>query len=91
MSTIITDEAQLRRLISDAIQSAISDRRSVPSAPLAVDVERAAALLSLSRGGLYKLINNGEIPTIRIGKSRRVTTAALQAYVERLQASSGSA
>ena len=43
----------------------------------------AAELLGLSKGMVVKLATNGELPTIKLGRSRRVTAGALQAYVQR--------
>jgi excisionase family DNA binding protein len=42
--------------------------------------------LSIKRSTMYTKIKSGEIETVTIGRSRRVPAAALQAYVERLQA-----
>ncbi len=41
----------------------------------------AAGLLGLCRSKVYKLIASGAIPSITIGKSRRVPLEALRAWV----------
>jgi excisionase family DNA binding protein len=44
-----------------------------------------AARLDLHRSQVYKLIKEGTLPHIRIGKSVRVPAAALEAYLRRLE------
>lgn len=48
----------------------------------------AAAALSISRAGLYNLLKSGELPSIKIGASRRIRTEDLAGYLDRLSASS---
>lgn len=50
-------------------------------AKMAYTVEEANTLLSLSRAHIYRLIDHGEIETIKIGKSRRVTSRQLDAFL----------
>jgi excisionase family DNA binding protein len=45
---------------------------------LTVTVDQCAALLGLSRNGAYNAIREGEIPSIRIGRSIRVPSAQLR-------------
>ena len=49
---------------------------------MAYTVEEAAGLLSLSRASLYRLIDLGEIGTIRVGRCRRLTARQLDAFLE---------
>ncbi|HEY3447471.1 MAG TPA: helix-turn-helix domain-containing protein [Myxococcales bacterium] len=53
---------------------------------LAVDglatLRESGAFLSLSRSGLYKLLRSGELPSVKVGKARRIPRAALAAFVE---------
>jgi excisionase family DNA binding protein len=44
-----------------------------------------AARLDLHRSQVYKLIKDGTLPHIRIGKSVRVPAASLEAYLRRLE------
>jgi len=46
-------------------------------------VEDAAAALALSRAKTFELIARGEIETVKIGRSRRVTRRALEQFIER--------
>jgi excisionase family DNA binding protein len=59
--------------------------RPMPARVL-LTVEEAAEQLGIGRTLLYKLIARGEIESIRIGRLRRVPTAAIQDYARRLSA-----
>jgi len=56
---------------------------------LAYTVEEATALLSLSRAQIYRLIDLNEIGTVKIGKSRRITSRQLDDFVLRLEQRGG--
>ncbi|MBI4506294.1 MAG: helix-turn-helix domain-containing protein [Chloroflexi bacterium] len=51
--------------------------------PGLLKVEDAAKFLSLGRSKTYELIQQGILPVVRVGRSVRVPTAALRAWVER--------
>lgn len=57
------------------------------AAPLLLTPEAAARSLSLSRARLYELLATGEIPSLKIGRSRRIRADVLAQYVDRLSAS----
>jgi excisionase family DNA binding protein len=42
-------------------------------------------MLSLSRAHVYREIARGALASVQIGRSRRVSRAALEAYVDRLE------
>lgn len=44
----------------------------------AITIEKAAAVLSISRAHAYKCVGTGEIPTIRLGGKRVVPVSALR-------------
>jgi excisionase family DNA binding protein len=46
-------------------------------------IPEAVEVLAIGRSRFYELMNSGEIQTIRIGKSVRVTADALRQYVEK--------
>lgn len=54
--------------------------------PLLLKPDEAARVLGISRSRYYELIAAGEIKTVKIGASRRVTPEALAEYVARLEA-----
>lgn len=51
---------------------------------LLVTPEAAAHRLSIGRSKVYELIRTGELPSIKIGGCRRITTEALEAFVKRI-------
>jgi excisionase family DNA binding protein len=61
--------------------------------PLLYKPEQAAAALGVGRSTVFELIADGSLPSVKIGRSRRVPRTALEAYVARLTgaASHGSA
>ena len=52
---------------------------------LAVTVDEAAHLLSLNRTKIFAMIMRGELPSFKVGKSRRITVAALHDYLRKVQ------
>lgn len=62
-------------------------RRQPPGPLTALQGRREAAdLLGISRSSLYVLLARGDVASIYIGASRRITTAALDGFVARLEA-----
>lgn len=57
-------------------------RQSAPE-PLLLKVEQAAGLIGVGRSQMYKLIADGSLPSVAIGRARRVPLAALRAWVDR--------
>jgi len=51
----------------------------------AYTVEEAAEKLSLSRAHVYRLLDLGELGSISIGRSRRITANQLQAFLTALE------
>jgi hypothetical protein len=51
--------------------------------PLAVSPKKASALLDVGLTQLYQLLGSREIESFRVGKSRKVLVASLNAYVAR--------
>jgi excisionase family DNA binding protein len=47
--------------------------------------EEVAGLLSISRAYVYELIESGELPSVQIGRSRRIAAQDLHQFVERLR------
>lgn len=46
--------------------------------------QEAARRLSLGKTRLYELLGTGAIPSVRVGKLRRIPTRALREYVDQL-------
>ena len=53
------------------------------TSPILVSIAGAAELLSLSRSTIYELIWRGELSPIHIGRSVRLPTEQLEAFVNR--------
>jgi len=59
-------------------------------APVLLTVEEAARLLGIGRTHMFALIRTGEIESVRIGRLRRIRTAALHDFANRLAAAQNS-
>ena len=51
---------------------------------LLVTVAEAAELLSIGRSNTYRLINEGQLASVKIGARRLVPRASLEAFVQEL-------
>src|ERR1044071_1008458 len=47
--------------------------------------EQAAAELQIARRRIFEMIADGTLPSVKIGKSRRISRAALEEYVQGLE------
>lgn len=56
------------------------------AAQLLYTAEEAGHVLSLSRASVFKLIASGDLESVKIGRSRRVTRSGLERFVEHLSA-----
>ena len=45
----------------------------------------AADLLGVSRSTIYDLLNSGDLESVHIGRARRIPSASLHAFVNRLR------
>jgi excisionase family DNA binding protein len=52
---------------------------------IAYNVPHAAKILDLSERQMWTKVRNGEIASFKMGASRRITRAALLAYIDSLQ------
>lgn len=51
--------------------------------PICVRVNDAARMIGVGRTKLYELIAAGEVETVKLGKSTRITTASLHDLIKR--------
>lgn len=65
------------------MKSVASSTEAAPRLLLNLD-EVAASLGGLSRAHLYRLITSGQLTSVKCGRRRLVSVAALDAYVKRL-------
>ena len=56
---------------------------------LLLSVREAADTLSVSRSRLYEMLAAEELPSVQVGRLRRIALADLLAYVERLREEAG--
>lgn len=49
-----------------------------------ITVEAAAELLSIGRTTMFALIKAGHIPTVRVGRLRRIRASAIRDYIDQL-------
>jgi excisionase family DNA binding protein len=62
---------------------------ATPLEPALVKIERACRYLDVGRTKIYRLIHEGKLDCVRIGKSARITTESLKKFVESLPSSPG--
>jgi excisionase family DNA binding protein len=60
---------------------------TVATQPLAFTIPDAVAYSGLSRSRLYSLIQNGELPSLRVGGRRMIRRDALDAFFAKLSKS----
>lgn len=53
---------------------------------LLLTVVEGAQRLSIGRSRMFELISSGEVKSVKVGRSRRIPTAALDEYVAKLLA-----
>ena len=74
----------MRSVIADAAPNA-APRRDIaefPPSQQLLNTTEAGNYLSISRTKVYELINSGALESITIGRSRRVSVAQLQRFLE---------
>lgn len=54
-------------------------------APLAYSPAEAAQLLGISRAKLYQLLDDGTVPSLKLGRRRLIRAEALSQMLERLE------
>jgi len=72
--------------VSDAYTMIINDdlaaRRDVPIPKLLLTVPEAGRALAISRSKMYDLLNSGDLPSVHIGRSRRVRVSDIEDFVK---------
>ncbi|GAA1146934.1 hypothetical protein GCM10009630_51700 [Kribbella jejuensis] len=57
----------------------------MPELQILMTVEEAAKALSVGRTQMFKLIADGAVSSVRIGRSRRVSVDAIREYAKKLE------
>jgi excisionase family DNA binding protein len=61
-----------------------SPRRREPATKLLLTVAEAAARLGIGRTFMYELLRTGEVPSVRVGRLRRIRVVDLETYAAAL-------
>jgi excisionase family DNA binding protein len=72
-------------------QDAAGNRGPEGPARLLLTVEEAADRIGICRSNMFKLIRQGDVKSVKVGRLRRVTPAALEDFVRQLSAPANSA
>jgi excisionase family DNA binding protein len=76
--------------VRDEVRKVLGEaQRPEASGPLLVTVAQAAEALALGQTEVYRLLQSGELASVKVGRARRVVAASLQQYVQRLEAEQG--
>lgn len=79
-------EAAIRELAA-AIRDEVAGAADPTPAPARLlDVDEAAAILAIGRTALYGLIDSGRLTSLKVGRRRLISTAAIAAYIADQQA-----
>jgi len=64
----------------------VTDLEATPTVgPLLVTVEEAAHLLRVGRTLVYEQVRRGALPSVRVGRCRRIALVDLERFVEHLR------
>jgi excisionase family DNA binding protein len=64
----------------------VQDSQQAPAVePLLITMEEAARRLSVGRTLIYQQVRRGNLPSIRVGRCRRIALVDLERYVEQLR------
>jgi excisionase family DNA binding protein len=79
------------RRLNYRVQNMAGNAGSERSPRLLLTVEEAADCIGICRSNMFKLIRRGDVKSVKVGRLRRVSPAALEDYVRRLSAPADSA
>ena len=63
------------------INQDLARQREIPFQKLLLTVPEAGRALAISRSKMYDLLNSGDLPSVHIGRSRRVRICDVEAFV----------
>ena len=76
------EDADFMTLVQRARRRAqLEDAVTIPRDPIAVRIPEAVAMIGVGRSKLYELIKNGQIETVKVGRSTLVVVASLRAFI----------
>jgi excisionase family DNA binding protein len=62
-----------------------------PPPRLLLTIEEAADRIGICRSNMFKLIREGDVKSVKVGRLRRITPAALEDFIRRLDSPADSA
>ncbi|TCI50321.1 DNA-binding protein [Exiguobacterium sp. SH1S21] len=78
---MIINEAELKRLIRDAVYEALTNYKVEPESYLSID--EVSELLGLGRSTVIRLIREKGLPILRIGALIRIRRSSLEEWLEK--------
>ena len=79
------------RQLNSQVQDMAGNSGPQGSPRLLLTVEEAADRIGICRSNMFKLIRQGDVKSVKVGRLRRVTPAALEDYVRQLSTPADSA
>jgi len=73
---------QLDETYSMILNDDLDRKRDVPVQKLLLTVPEAGRALAISRSKMYDLLNSGDLPSVHIGRSRRVRVSDIEEFVK---------
>jgi excisionase family DNA binding protein len=70
--------------LTNQLQESTGHPESERMPRLLLTVEEAADRIGICRANMFKLIRHGDVESVKVGRLRRVTPAALEDFVRRL-------
>jgi excisionase family DNA binding protein len=61
----------------------VAEPEALPEPPLLLTVPQTAALLAMSEAQVYRLLSDGDLPSLKIGRLRRVRRDWLLHWLDR--------
>jgi excisionase family DNA binding protein len=86
----MTGEFAMDQLSFQALETAGVPESERPQR-LLLTVEEAADRIGICRSNMFKLIRQGEVKSVKVGRLRRITPAALEDFIDKLASSVDSA
>ena len=67
--------------LEDFVRDDIIHGQGVPPVKLLLTLPEASHVLAISRSKLYDLLNSGHLPSVHIGRSRRVRVRDIEKFI----------
>lgn len=71
----------LRELVRTEVRAEVAAQHAAPVPPRLLSVAETAAALGLSRAMLYRLLSDGAIRSLHVGRRRLIPASEIAAYI----------